>query len=239
MSLPWLGPDWHLAGNLDDVTRCLRADSRFGLAPAGGATRQKQEQTKESISWNTGCFLGKCVNKNMILLIFFQLQKSSSLYPTVVLVNLLKILIYDLIVKFFFAKIFEWHEKNRCCSFCELWHQTQATAANLICMNWFFKIYIKQILPPHTQINACLHLNMYCISRVHVLLCSLYVIWLHIEALNKLGKCRCKAELSWTKCTFRLHLYIGEAFIKYFTCKAQSMHCKVNAAFSMLQNKIN
>ena len=99
--------------------------------------------------------------------------------------------------------------------------------------------YIKQILPPHPQINACLHLNMYCISRVHVLLCSLYLIWIHIEALNKLGKCRCKAELSWTKCTFRLHLYIGEAFIKYFTCKAQSMHCKVNAAFSMLQNKIN
>ena len=174
MSLPWLGPDWHLAGNLDDVTRCLRADSRFGLAPAGGATRQKQEQTKELIFWNTGCFFGKCVNVNMISLIFFQVQKSSSFYPTVVLVNLLKILIYDLIVKFFFAKIFEWHEKNRCCFFYELWHQAQATAANLICMNWFFKIYIKQILPPHTQINACLHLNMYCISRVHVLLCSLF-----------------------------------------------------------------
>ena len=54
MSLPWLGPDWHLAGNLDDVTRCLRADSRFGLAPAGGATRQKQEQTKEILD----AFLG-------------------------------------------------------------------------------------------------------------------------------------------------------------------------------------
>ena len=36
------------------------------------------------------------MNKNMILLIFFQVQKSSSFYPTVVLVNLLKILIYDL-----------------------------------------------------------------------------------------------------------------------------------------------
>ena len=75
------------------------------------------------------------MNKNMILLIFFQVHKSSSFYPTVVLVNLLKILIYDLIVKFFFAKIFEWHEKNRSCFFYELWHQAQATAANLICMN--------------------------------------------------------------------------------------------------------
>ena len=142
MSLPWLGPDWHLAGNLDDVTRCLRADSRFGLAPAGGATRQKQEQTKELIFWNTGCFFGKCVNVNMISFIyFFKYRSQVHFSPFLYWCTFSKYWSMTLSSSSFFAKIFEWHEKNRCCSFCELWHQTQATAANLICMNWFFKIY--------------------------------------------------------------------------------------------------
>ena len=54
-----------------------------------------------------------------------------------------------------------------------------------------------------------------------VLLCSLYFIWLHAEALNKLGKCRCKAEAE----TKHIQVILASAQVKQkvkcSTCEAQ------------------
>ena len=61
MSVPWLGADWHLAGDFRDVTRCLPARVQVGFGKrrvwkyTHTHTRHTKESTSGFVSNNTIC----------------------------------------------------------------------------------------------------------------------------------------------------------------------------------------
>ena len=59
MSVPWLGADWHLAGDFRDVTRCLPARVQVGFGKRTvwkyTHTRHTKESTSGFVSNNTIC----------------------------------------------------------------------------------------------------------------------------------------------------------------------------------------